>query len=93
MVYPGTFTNRRNTASTLLHTQKSTLPIALFRAQDTMSHTHLPVHAQTETLGWEALANTIEIITVPGSHGTMLNEPYVQELARLFRNHLGSIRK
>jgi thioesterase domain-containing protein/acyl carrier protein len=75
------------------HPQKSTLPIALFRAQDTMSHTHLPVHAQAETLGWEALTNTIEVITVPGSHGTMLNEPYVQELARLFRNHLGSIRK
>lgn len=35
----------------------------------------------TEQLGWEGLIDELEIVHVPGAHGTMLNEPHVHTLA------------
>jgi len=65
-------------------------PVTLFRAAD--GH----VTRNTDpTLGWEHIAQGgLEIIDVPGGHNTLVERPYVQELARrlresLERSHIG----
>jgi thioesterase domain-containing protein len=44
------------------------------------------------TLGWREFARGgIEVIPVPGEHGTMFDEPYVGELTRHLARRLGSV--
>jgi thioesterase domain-containing protein len=51
--------------------------LTLFRAS-----TRPLFHSQTADLGWSDWASGIDILPIPGHHGSILNEPNVQILAR-----------
>jgi non-ribosomal peptide synthetase component F/thioesterase domain-containing protein/acyl carrier protein len=59
-------------------------PIALFRALK--GHV---LRCPDPTLGWKEIAQGgLEIIDVPGEHDTFIERPYVEELARKFREYM-----
>lgn len=62
-------------------------PITLFRALK--GHV---LRCPDPTLGWKEIAQGgLEIIDVPGEHDTFIERPYVEELARKFREHMDRI--
>lgn len=62
-------------------------PISLFLASEhSANDLFAPI---TETWGWEAHTEVgVEIISVPGTHVTMMTEPHVQHLARQLGNRM-----
>jgi thioesterase domain-containing protein len=61
-----------------------TCPIVLFRASEELSH--MP---RDRALGWTGLTTRdLEVLTVPGTHFTMLREPHVQIVAEHLRPRL-----
>lgn len=57
--------------------------ITLFKTQEFTGQEFLPCDVlQDPTLGWQRLASSIEVYTVPGNHITMLDQPHVEILAQ-----------
>jgi thioesterase domain-containing protein len=61
------------------------VPITLFRAsQQLLSHL-----VMDRTLGWSELAESpVSVRIIPGSHGTILTEPSVRQLAKILSDEL-----
>ncbi len=57
--------------------------ITLFRAEAQ------PLNSPHERdLGWGRVARSVTVVEVPGSHGSLLQHPYVRDLARAIRKEL-----
>jgi thioesterase domain-containing protein/acyl carrier protein len=60
-------------------------PITLFRAEEQL----LSTLALDATLGWNQIARTeVRVRTVPGTHGSITTEPFVQQLAKTLCDEL-----
>ncbi len=81
---------RRNmTAETQYITRPYPGPVALFRAQDVDAQdlASTPAYAEAR-YGWERIAPHLEVYPVPGTHHTILYEPFVQVVAERLRTCL-----
>jgi thioesterase domain-containing protein len=62
-------------------------PLTLYRAR-----TRPLFSPSTDDLGWRAhVREDIEIINLPGNHETIINEPYVRNLAKALRTSLETV--
>ena len=48
-------------------------------------------HDEAST-GWEVIADSVEVQTVPGTHQAILKEPYVRKLAKKINAELRDLR-
>ena len=66
------------------------VPITLFRAEvQLLSHLALD-----STLGWKDLAKSeVQVRIVPGSHGSLTTEPFVQQVAKILSNELDAAQR
>jgi len=57
--------------------------VVLFRAEDQLHEA-----GSSPTLGWERFCPNVEVVTVGGTHPTMLNPPFIPRLAAELRRYL-----
>lgn len=63
--------------------------ITLFKTQEFTGEEFLPCDVLPDpTLGWQQLASSVEVHTVPGNHITMLDRPHVEILAQKLISYL-----
>jgi thioesterase domain-containing protein/NAD(P)-dependent dehydrogenase (short-subunit alcohol dehydrogenase family)/acyl carrier protein len=76
---------RKNIKTMSLHRAEpqGTVPVVLYRASELLSISGQEERSELpRDLGWSALAKTdVSVITVPGNHFTMLDDPHVEALA------------
>jgi thioesterase domain-containing protein/acyl carrier protein len=74
-----------------MHSLAATL--TLFRAEENdMELNHPSADLDDEALGWRSYTEyPVEVVTVPGTHITMMGEPHVQELALHIQEHLDRV--